>query len=128
MASARVAVRPPVLEWARHRGGKDTAAMRKKFHEWDLWMTQEAQPTLRQAQDLAAYTHVPFGMLLLDSPPVVELPIPDFRVTGEGKEQPSQDLLDTIYLSYDRMQRLVNALELQLDRIDLANRLSPDRD
>ena len=36
--------------------------------------------------------------------------------------------LDTIYLSYDRMQRLVNALELQLDRIDLANRLSPDRD
>ena len=102
MASARVAVRPPVLEWSRHRGGKDTAAMRKKFHEWDLWMTQEAQPTLRQAQDLAAYTHVPFGMLLLDSPPVVELPIPDFRVTGEGKEQPSQDLLDTIYLSQQR--------------------------
>ena len=31
MATARVAVRPPVLEWARHRGGKDTAAMRKKW-------------------------------------------------------------------------------------------------
>jgi len=76
--------------------------MRKKFREWDLWLAEDVHPTLRQAQDLAAYTHVPFGMLLLESPPLMALPIPDFRVTGEGREQPSQDLLDTIYLNQQR--------------------------
>lgn len=100
--TARVTVRRPLLEWARTRGGKDPAAMRKKFREWDLWLAQDVQPTVRQAQNLAAYTHVPFGMLLLEAPPVVELPIPDFRVTGEGREQPSQDLLDTVYLHQQR--------------------------
>lgn len=100
--AVRVPVRRPVLEWARIRGGKDLAAMRRKFREWDLWVTEDQHPTVRQAQDLAAYTHVPFGMLLLDTPPGVQLPIPDFRVTGEGTEQPSQDLLDTIYLNQQR--------------------------
>ncbi len=100
--TARVAVRRPLLEWARMRGGKDPQAMRKKFREWDLWLSQDLHPTVRQAQELATYTHVPFGMLLLEAPPVAELPIPDFRVTGGGREQPSQDLLETVYLNQQR--------------------------
>ena len=102
MTTTRVAIRPSVLEWARDRGGQDTAAMRKKFESWDRWLAEESHPTVRQAKDLAAFTHVPFGMLLLETPPAVELPIPDFRVTGAGRQEPSQELLETIYLNQQR--------------------------
>lgn len=102
MAIARVAVRRPVLEWAQQRGRHDNEAMRRRFPAWDRWVAEDVHPTVKQAQDLAAYTHVPFGMLLLETPPTVELPIPDFRVTGAGIAEPSQELLDTIHLNQQR--------------------------
>ena len=102
MAIARVAVRRPVLEWAQQRGRHDNEAMRRRFPAWDRWVAEDVHPTVKQAQDLAAYTHVPFGMLLLETPPTVELPIPDFRVTGTGIAEPSQELLDTIHLNQQR--------------------------
>lgn len=102
MAVTRVAVRRPVLEWAQRRGRHDNEAMRKRFPAWDRWVAEDTHPTVKQAQDLAAYTHVPFGMLLLETPPTIELPIPDFRVTGLGTPEPSQELLDTIHLNQQR--------------------------
>lgn len=102
MATARVAVRRPILEWAQRRGGHGAEAMRRRFHEWDRWLAQDAHPTVNQAQELAEYTHVPFGMLLLPEPPVTTLPIPDFRSGPEVSEEPSQSLLETVYLTQQR--------------------------
>jgi len=97
-----VAVHRPVLEWARRRSGRDHSAMRAKFRHWDRWIAGNAHPTFNQAQQFADYTHVPFGMLLLPTPPVEDLPIPDFRVGHAASDEPSQDLLETIYLSQRR--------------------------
>lgn len=97
-----VAVQRPVLEWARRRSGRDTTEMRSKFRAWDRWLTGDAHPTFNQAQQLADYTHVPFGFLLLTTPPIEALPIPDFRVGRTATAEPSQDLLDTIYLNQRR--------------------------
>lgn len=99
---ATVAVHRPVLEWARRRSGRNTLEMRSRFRAWDRWLTGDAHPTFSQAQQLAEYTHVPFGLLLLPAPPKEDLPIPDFRVGRTTADEPSQDLLDTIYLNQRR--------------------------
>lgn len=97
-----VAVHRPVLEWARRRSGRQTTEMRSRFRSWDRWLTGEAHPTFNQAQQLADYTHIPFGLLLLTTPPVETLPIPDFRVGRDAAEEPSQELLETLYLNQRR--------------------------
>jgi Zn-dependent peptidase ImmA (M78 family) len=76
--------------------------MRKRFRDWDRWLAGEARPTVNQAQDLATFTHVPFGMLMLPEPPVEKLPIPDFRPGLEAHHEPSQELLETVYLAQNR--------------------------
>lgn len=100
--AAGVHVQPRILEWAQARRGLDHSAMRQRFRQWDRWLAEEAQPTMRQAQDLAEFTRIPFGMLFLEAPPEQELPIPDFRVTGQARQEPSQELLETIYLNQRR--------------------------
>ena len=65
MAIARVAVRRPVLEWAQQRGRHDNEAMRRRFPAWDRWVAEDVHPTVKQAQDLAAYTHVLFCIVFI---------------------------------------------------------------
>lgn len=102
MTTVRVPITPPLLAWARERGGHDDDAMRRKFSKWDEWLAGGVSPTLKQAQDLARFSHVPFGMLLLPSPPRSELPIPDFRRGRGALSEPSQNLLDIIHLAQRR--------------------------
>lgn len=102
MATVRVPIEPTLLVWARSRGNRDDDAMRRKFAKWDRWVAGEEHPTLKQAQDLARFSHVPFGMLLLPRPPRSELPIPDFRRGRGALAEPSQNLLDIIHLAQRR--------------------------
>lgn len=102
MATVRVPIAPDLLRWARSRGGHDDVAMRQKFPQWDRWLADDQRPTLKQAQDLARFSHVPFGMLLLPQPPRSELPIPDFRRGRGALSEPSQNLLDIIHLAQRR--------------------------
>jgi len=77
--------------------------MRRKFKSWDRWLQGGAQPTVKQAEELARFGHVPFGALLLPEPPSARLPIEDFRVgRGGAAEEPSQNLLDVIHQSQRR--------------------------
>lgn len=88
-----VPVHRPVLEWARRRSRRDTTEMRSRFKAWDRWLSGDAHPTFSQAQQLAEYTHVPFGALLMTTPPVEALPIPDFRVGRSLRPQERSNLL-----------------------------------
>lgn len=102
MPPTRVPVRPAVLTWSQRRGGHDDETMRHRFSSWDDWIAETKHPTVKQAEDLAQFTHVPFGTLLLPEPPVDELPIPDFRVGRVASAEPSQNLLDVIHLCQRR--------------------------
>ena len=66
-------VNPPLLVWAREEAGYslETAAERTGFavEKLHAWETDEAKPTLRQAQALAKYYHRPFGVFFLPQPP-----------------------------------------------------------
>lgn len=99
---ATVAIKRPVLEWARRRSGHDATTMRQQFRRWDHWLTGRERPTFAQAQQLSEFTHVPFGLLLASEPPVEPLPIPDFRAGRGEAVPPSDDLLETLYLNQRR--------------------------
>lgn len=93
----------PVLRWAAQREHLDDAYLLKNFPKWKLWLTGEAQPTLKQLEKFAKKTHTAFGYFFLPEPPTLTLPIPDFRtLRDETLREPSNDLLDTLYLCEQR--------------------------
>lgn len=93
----------PVLRWAARRAWLDDAQLSGRYPKWSLWLSGEAQPTLRQLEDFARRTHTAIGYFFLPEPPVVALPIPDFRtLRDETLAEPSSDLLDTLYLCQQR--------------------------
>lgn len=99
----RVAVSPIVLEWAADQTDMEPDALYAKFPSWDHWLAGDRQPTLKQLEDLAARAGVPFGYLLLNEPPRLELPVPDFREGLSGlSPTPSSDLMAVVNQSVRR--------------------------
>lgn len=101
MATVRVDVAPPVLEWALEVTQTDQESLHQRFKLLE-WMATEVRPTLKQLQDFAQATGVPFGYLLLDEPPRWELPIPDFREGFDQPPSPSADLIAVLGQSQRR--------------------------
>ena len=98
-----VAASVPVLRWAAKRARLDDGQLAARFNKWPLWLSGEAQPTLKQLEDFARLTHTAFGYFFLPQPPELALPVPDFRtLRDEVLAEPSSDLLDTLYLCQQR--------------------------
>lgn len=98
-----VAASVPVLRWAAHRARLNDEALAARFPKWPLWLSGDAQPTLKQLEDFARMTHTAFGYFFLPQPPALALPVPDFRtLRDEVLAEPSSDLLDTLYLCQQR--------------------------
>lgn len=99
----RVEIKPELLRWARERAGYSEERLIGRFPMLLDWERGKAHPTLRQLEDYAKATHTPVGFLFLQTPPVEEMPIPDFRTVGNAHiGHPSPDLLDTLYLCQQR--------------------------
>ncbi len=99
----RVSIRPEMLRWACERADRELSDLAGRVPGLIAWERGEKKPTLKQLEDFAKATHVPFGYLFLSEPPEEDIPIPDFRTVGERVRRPSPGLLDTIY----SMQRRV---------------------
>jgi Zn-dependent peptidase ImmA (M78 family) len=98
-----VAASVPVLRWAAQRARLHDDDLAAHFRKWPLWLSGEAQPTLRQLEDFARRTHTAIGYFFLPEPPALALPVPDFRtLRDEALAEPSSDLLDTLYLCQQR--------------------------
>lgn len=65
----RIAVSPRVLRWARDRAGLAAADLQSKFPLLAEWEAEAAQPTMKQLENFAKATRVPFGFLFLPEPP-----------------------------------------------------------
>ena len=99
----RVGVMPALLRWARERSGRSVLDLQRRFPKFDAWERGEVLPTLKQLEAFAKTTHTPIGYLFLQTPPVEDLPVTDFRTMGDvDVSQPSPDLLDTLYLCQQR--------------------------
>lgn len=92
----RVSVSAAVLRWALERSGKQ-AVLEKKFPKLSQWLAGKAEPTLRQLEEFARATSVPFGYLFLPEPPEEHLPIPFFRtLRDDSMLQPSPNFLELV--------------------------------
>jgi Zn-dependent peptidase ImmA (M78 family) len=132
----RVEVNPAVLAWAKARSRADDQRLALRFPKLGAWERGELAPTLNQLEDFARATHTPLGQLLLDVPPLEEVPIPDYRTIGDsGVVQPSADLLDTLFHCIERQDwyrsfaqinqeppvALVGALDRSMPVVDAAS-------
>ncbi len=60
---------------------------------------------MRQLETFSTLTHTAFGYFFLAEPPILDLPIPDFRtVKDQNLRNPSIDLLDTVFLCQQRQE------------------------
>ncbi len=101
--AVRVRVAPEVLDWVVERSAKETDYFAHKYPKWQAWLSGHANPTMKQVEELARAAGVPFGYLLLQRPPEVELPVPDFREGFAGHPgDPSSDLLAVVNQSIRR--------------------------
>ena len=94
-----VSVQPSVLKWARERAALSLTELSTQLGtttkpapvaEWE----QSGCMPLKTLEKFAQRTHVPFGYLFLDAPPVETLPTVDFRSAGNSSI--SVDLRDTM--------------------------------
>lgn len=101
----RVAIKSELLHWACDRTGVALEDVAERIPQLPAWVQGECKPTLKQIEEFAQKVHVPIGYLFLDTPPVEQVPIPDFRTVGnEHVGHPSPDLLDTIYICEQRQE------------------------
>ena len=95
----RIRVNPAVLRWARERAGLGCADLQGRFPKLADWESEAARPTVRQLENFARATRVPFGFLFLPEPPEMRLPFADFRTVENQRSQGiSPELMDTIHL------------------------------
>ncbi len=93
-----VPVKPELIRWAIDRSGLSADTLLKAFPKLGEWKTGRKQPTLKQLENFAKRTMTPFGYLFLATPPVEQLPIPDFRTVGDTSiDRPSPNLIDTLH-------------------------------
>jgi Zn-dependent peptidase ImmA (M78 family)/transcriptional regulator with XRE-family HTH domain len=98
---AHAAVNPEMLRWARDRAGlhiedvQITASKRwlESLHDWEIG---KGGPTFEQARALSKILRVPLGYLFLDSPPAVDIDVPDLRTVGDRGSALTLDLTDTV--------------------------------
>lgn len=109
----RVQIKPEIFRWVRERAGSSPADLERRFPGYQLWEKGEKQPTLKQLEQLADACYTPIGYFFLDSPPDEQLPIPDFRTRRGNVEQPSANLLDTIFLCQQRQAWYRDYLAMQ---------------
>lgn len=101
--TVRVDVASSVLSWALEVTGADQESLHRRF-KVDEWLSTDSRPTLKQLQNFAKATGVPFGYLLLSQPPAWALPVPDFREGFEGALTPSADLIAVLGQSQRRQE------------------------
>lgn len=124
----RISVKPTLLKWAAKRARLTDDAAVRRFRKWPEWLSGEVHPTLRQLENFARLTHVPFGFFFLPEPPAIGLPVPDFRTMRDtALEEPSTELLDTIYLCQQRQDWFREYASLHgLPRVEWVGSLSAD--
>lgn len=106
----RIALSSQVLEWAVQRSHR-RENLEHKFPKLGEWLSGTVQPTFRQLQDFAKAAAVPFGYLLLPTPPEEKLPITNFRtLSGEPQQGCSTELLDSVYHMLHRQEWLRDCL------------------
>ena len=111
VARTRIDIQPSLLTWAIERAGVAVEDFLRTYPKAESWINLENKPTLRQLEEFARKVHVPFGYLLLNSPPEETQPLPLFRTTGGMDNSIPLAVRDMIRLTRTRQEWLSDYLE-----------------
>lgn len=107
-----------LINWAIARAGYNEPDFFLQFPIIKEWIQNKKKLTLKQVEIISNKLHVPFGYLLLKSPPVEKLPIPYFRSINSNKTI-NLNVFDTILSIKRRQEWLIEYLdENKYDQLD----------
>lgn len=109
--STRINIKADNLIWAITRAGHELSEFLRDTPLVQQWIKKEKQPTVKQLEKFSKQVHVPFGYLLLDSPPTETLPIPFFRSQNTDQKSISLNVVDTVRILKRRQEWLAEYLE-----------------
>ncbi len=94
----QITIQSEVLEWALKRAGITPGQLERDFPKLSQWLKGEGGPTLPQLKSFASKVHLPIGLLLLEKPPDLKIPLRLYRTRKDAPIQnPSTELIDTLY-------------------------------
>jgi Zn-dependent peptidase ImmA (M78 family) len=108
--AAEININSNIIRWAITRAGFKLPEFAIKFPKVLEWVEKGKSPTIKELQEFSQKVHLPFGYLLLDTPPIENLPIPFFRTGTEVKSDVSINVHDTVIMLQRRQDWLVNYL------------------
>ena len=79
MPSIKMKINANVLQWAISNSNTDEFLLRALFPKIDEWLSGNVEPTFNQLENLSRKLHIPFGYLLLNSPPKEKVELLEFR-------------------------------------------------
>lgn len=101
MPVVEVPINPTALAWALRRARMGPQGLAKaagaRLEKAQAWLEGRARPTYKQAKKIARKLGVSLGQLLIEPPERVDLPIPDLRRGATVRDEPSLDLMETVY-------------------------------
>ena len=99
MAGMKVTIKPAILNWILQKIQFENVAS-STLELLTKWQSGEKTPTFNQVEDVSRKINIPFGYFFLDTPPVENCPILEYRtVNSVAIPEPSRNLIDT----YDQM-------------------------
>ena len=85
MPSIKMKINANVLQWAISNSNTDEFLLRALFPKIDEWLSGNVEPTFNQLENLSRKLHIPFGYLLLNSPPKEKVELLEFRTIESEK-------------------------------------------
>lgn len=94
-------IKPAIISWAIQRSGLNYSQIEKSLKATEeqitAWEKGKSYPPFNKAIRLAEILRVPFGYFFLDTPPKLEVPLPDFRTfTDSERISPTLDFLELL--------------------------------
>lgn len=105
-----VEVNKQILNWAINRAGFETSEFLDNNPLVKQWLYADKLPTIKQLEDFSRKVYIPFGYLLLDTPPVEQLPIPYFR-TNSSLSKVHINVYDSVLILQQRQEWLSDYLK-----------------
>jgi len=113
-----------IINWAIARAGYNEIDFFSQFPKIKEWMQNGKKLTLKQLEIISNKLHVPFGYLLLKTPPIEKLPIPYFRTINSNKNI-NLNVFDTILSIKRRQEWLIEYLdENKFEQLDFIGKFN----
>lgn len=97
MTEVRINIKPAIFNWIMQNININELKAKLK-EEFILWMSGEKAPTFNQLEQFSKTTNIPFGYFFLDTPPVEQMGLLEYRtVDSLNLKHPSRNLVDTIH-------------------------------